>query len=357
MEGKATQVPIGTALSASWNPELVRELYTMEGMELCRNEVDTLLGPGVNIHRHPLNGRNFEYYSEDPYLSGTMSVASTGGIKDGGAWGTIKHFALNSQESHRFKIDAVCSERAIREIYLKSFEMAVKEGTVMTLMTSYNPINGHWAASNYDLCTTVLREEWGYKGIVMTDWWAKMNDVVEKGEESNQKTRDMVRSQNDVYMVVNNNGAEINSNNDDTESAVEGGRLTVGELQRAAINICNFILNAPVIHRELIDTDVAKHYVSIPVEQAKYSLHNIAKSEKVMFEGGKEATLVVEEEGEYTIIVNISFAKSNLAQSTVNVKANGETMVVIQTNGTDGNWITQKLCKVKLDKGAYNLKL
>lgn len=357
MEGKATQLPIGTALSASWNPELVRELYTMEGMELCRNEVDTLLGPGVNIHRHPLNGRNFEYYSEDPYLSGTMSVASTGGIKDGGAWGTIKHFALNSQESHRFKIDAVCSERAIREIYLKSFEMAVKEGTVMTLMTSYNPINGHWAASNYDLCTTVLRGEWGYKGIVMTDWWAKMNDVVEKGEESNQKTRDMVRSQNDVYMVVNNNGAEINSNNDDTEIAVEGGRLTVGELQRAAINICNFILNAPVIHRELIDTDVAKHYVSVSEEQAEYSLHNIAQNDKVMFDGGKEATLVVEEEGEYTIIVNISFAKSNLAQSTVNVKANGETMVVIQTNGTDGNWITQKLCKVKLDKGAYNLKL
>lgn len=357
MEGKATQLPIGTALSASWNPELVRELYTMEGMELCRNEVDTLLGPGVNIHRHPLNGRNFEYYSEDPYLSGTMSVASTGGIKDGGAWGTIKHFALNSQESHRFKIDAVCSERAIREIYLKSFEMAVKEGTVMTLMTSYNPINGHWAASNYDLCTTVLRGEWGYKGIVMTDWWAKMNDVVEKGEESNQKTRDMVRSQNDVYMVVNNNGAEINSNNDDTEIAVEGGRLTVGELQRAAINICNFILNAPVIHRELIDTDVAKHYVSVSEEQAEYSLHNIAQNDKVMFDGGKEATLVVEEEGEYTIIVNISFAKSNLAQSTVNVEANGETMVVIQTNGTDGNWITQKLCKVKLDKGAYNLKL
>lgn len=357
MEGKATQLPIGTALSATWNPKLVRELYTMEGMELCRNEVDTLLGPGVNIHRHPLNGRNFEYYSEDPYLSGTMSVASTGGIKDGGAWGTIKHFALNGQEAHRFKIDAVCSERAIREIYLKSFEMAVKEETVMTLMTSYNPINGHWAASNYDLCTTVLRGEWGYKGIVMTDWWAKMNDVVEKGEESNQKTRDMVRSQNDVYMVVNNNGAEINSNKDDTEASVEEGRLTVGELQRAAINICNFILNAPAIHRELVDTDVAKHYPSIPVEQAEYDIYNMADSSKVMFNGGKEATLVVEEAGEYTIIVDISFAKSNLAQSTVNVKANGETMVVIQTNGTDGNWITQKLCKVKLDKGAYNLYL
>lgn len=356
-EGKAVQLPIGTALSSSWNDKLVRELYTMEGEELRRNQVDTLLGPGVNIHRHPLNGRNFEYYSEDPYLSGTMAVAATGGIKDGGAWGTIKHFALNGQEAHRFKINAVCSERAIREIYLKSFEMAVKEKTVMTLMTSYNPINGHWAASNYDLCTTVLRGEWGYEGIVMTDWWAKMNDVVEGGEESNQDTRDMVRSQNDVYMVVNNNGAEVNSNADNTESSVAEGSLTVGELQRAAMNICNFILHAPVIERELVDTDVAKYYPSVPVEEAKYEQFNLAEDNKVIFNCGKEATMIVEEDAEYTIIVNISFAKSNLAQSTVNVNANGETMVVIQTNGTDGNWITQKLCKVKLDKGAYNLKL
>ncbi|MFQ9516323.1 MAG: glycoside hydrolase family 3 protein [Eubacterium sp.] len=357
MEGKATQLPIGTALSSSWNTELVKELYTMEGQELYRNQVDTLLGPGVNIHRNPLNGRNFEYYSEDPYLSGTMSVASTGGIKAGGAWGTIKHFALNGQESHRFKINAVCSERAIREIYLKSFEMAVKADTVMALMTSYNPINGHWAASNYDMCTTILRGEWGYKGFVMTDWWAKMNDVVEGGEESNQDTRDMVRSQNDVYMVVNNNGAEVNSNNDNTEESVANGTLTVGELQRAAINICNFILAAPVIERELVDTDVAKHYDSVSEDQAAYEKFALADDDKVMFNCGKEATLVVDEDGEYTIIVNISFDKSNLSQSTVNVVANGTTMVVIQTNGTDGNWITQKLCKVDLSKGVYNLQL
>lgn len=356
-DGKATQLPIGTALAASWNAPLVRELYTMEGEELRANQVDTLLGPGVNIHRHPLNGRNFEYYSEDPYLSGTMSVASTGGIKDGGAWGTIKHFALNGQESHRFKIDAVCSERAIREIYLKSFEMAVKEKTVMTLMTSYNPVNGHWAASNYDLCTTVLRGEWGYEGLVMTDWWAKMNDVVEGGEESNQDTRNMIRSQNDVYMVVNNNGAEVNSNNDNTEQSVKDGTLTVGELQRAAINICNVILHSQVIERELIDTDVAKYYPSVDVSEAKYQQFNLSEDNKVMFDSGKVATMIVEEDAEYTIIVNIAFDKSNLAQSTVNVNANGENVVVIQTNGTDGNWITQKLCKVKLDKGAYNIKL
>ena len=352
-----TAWPIGTLLAQTWDPDVVKEVGTAFGEELKEYGVTVLLAPGMNIHKNALCGRNFEYYSEDPYLSATMSVASTGGIKDGGTWGTIKHFALNGQESHRFKVDAVCSERAIREIYLKSFEMAVKEGTVMTLMTSYNPINGHWAASNYDLCTTVLRGEWGYKGIVMTDWWAKMNDVAFGGEESNQDIRDMVRSQNDVYMVVNNNGAEVNSNNDNTESSVEAGTLTVGELQRAAINICNFILNAQVIERELVDTDVAKHYPSVPVSEAKYEQFNLAEDNKVMFNSGKEATMIVEEDAEYTIIVNIAFEKSNLAQSTVNVNANGENMAVIQTNGTDGNWITQKLCKVKLDKGAYNIKL
>ena len=355
MEGKATQLPIGTALSATWNTELVRELYTMEGQELYRNQVDTLLGPGVNIRRNPLNGRNFEYFSEDPFLSGKMSVASTGGIKDGGAWGTIKHFALNGQESHRFKIDAVCSERAIREIYLKSFEMAVKEKTVMSIMTSYNPINGHWAASNYDLCTTILRKEWGYKGFVMTDWWAKMNDVVTGGEESNQDTRDMVRAQNDAYMVVNNNGAEINSNGDNTEAAIIEGRLTVGELQRASMNILRFILVAPVIERELIDTNVAEYFES--ASDAKYEVQKLANDAKIKFEGTDNATVEIDEDAEYTIIVHISSPLPNLSQCTVNVHTNDKVMVVIQTSGTDGKWITQKLCKVKLDKGFYNLEL
>ena len=355
MEGKATQLPIGTALSATWNTELVRELYTMEGQELYRNQVDTLLGPGVNIRRNPLNGRNFEYFSEDPFLSGKMSVASTGGIKDGGAWGTIKHFALNGQESHRFKIDAVCSERAIREIYLKSFEMAVKEKTVMSIMTSYNPINGHWAASNYDLCTTILRKEWGYKGFVMTDWWAKMNDVVTGGKESNQDTRDMVRAQNDAYMVVNNNGAEINSNGDNTEAAIIEGRLTVGELQRASMNILRFILAAPVIERELIDTNVAEYFES--ASDAKYEVQKLANDAKIKFEGTDNATVEIDEDAEYTIIVHISSPLPNLSQCTVNVHTNDKVMVVIQTSGTDGKWITQKLCKVKLDKGVYNLKL
>lgn len=357
MDGEVTQLPIGTNLSSTWDAKLVRDLYTMEGQELYRNNVDTLLGPGVNIHRNPLNGRNFEYYSEDPFLSGTIAVAACGGIKDGGAWGTIKHFALNGQEAHRFKIDAVCSERAIREIYLKTFEMAVKEKTVKTLMTSYNPINGYWAASNYDLCTTILRGEWGYDGLVMTDWWAKMNDVVEKGEESNKKIRDMVRSQNDVYMVVNNNGAEINSNEDDTEQAVEEGRLTIGELQRAAKNILNVILSSKCIDNELVDPDKAEHFDALPLDQAKYDTYNLNDSDKVPMLEKKEASMIVEDATDYTIIVDIAFDKHNLFQSTVNVKSEDDTMFVIQTNGTDGKWIRQKLGKVSLDKGVYNLKL
>ncbi|MCR5837652.1 MAG: glycoside hydrolase family 3 C-terminal domain-containing protein [Lachnospiraceae bacterium] len=356
MEAKSVQLPIGTLLAASWNVPLVQELYTMEGQALLANEVDTLLGPGANVHRHPLNGRNFEYYSEDPYLTGVMATATCLGLKEGGGWGTIKHFACNGQEAHRFKINAVASERAIREIYLKAFEMAVKADSIRSIMTSYNPINGHWSASNYDLNTVVLREEWGFKGIVMTDWWARMNDVVDRGEETREDTRDMIRSQNDVYMVVNNNGAEINSLGDNTEESIANGRLTIGELQRTAKNICSFLLESGCIHRELIDPDVAVSYA--PAAEATCEVQKLADDNKVKI--GTDvvsASFEVDEEAEYSIIVNIMSPFSNLAQSTCNVSLNGETAFIIQTNGTDGNWNLQKLVKVKLEKGIYNIGL
>lgn len=154
---KATQMPIGTMLAASWNLPLVEELYEWEGQELLRNEIDTLLGPGINLHRNPLNGRNFEYFSEDPYLTGKFAAAVVKGIKKSGADATVKHFACNNQELARNTADSVVSERAVRELYLKGFEIAVKEGKACSIMTSYNPLNGHWSASNYDLCTTILR--------------------------------------------------------------------------------------------------------------------------------------------------------------------------------------------------------
>ena len=170
----ATQVPIGTLLACTFDEKLVEELYVLEGRELVRNEIDTLLGPGLNLHRSPLNGRNFEYFSEDPLLTGRMAAANVRGIRRGGAHATVKHFACNSQEAERNRVNAVVSERALRELYLKGFEIAVKEGGADSLMTAYNPVNGHWCASNYDLNTTILRNEWGYRGIVMTDWWSTM---------------------------------------------------------------------------------------------------------------------------------------------------------------------------------------
>ena len=181
---EASLMPIGTLLACTWNPNLVEELMRFEGEEIRANEVDTILGPGINIHRNPLGGRNFEYYSEDPLLTGMMTLATVRGIASSGAHATIKHFAANSRETSRRKNNSIMSERAAREIYLKAFEMAVKEGDVRSIMSSYNLINGIQAASNFDLNTTILRGEWNYKGLVMTDWWATMNDCANGGEAS-----------------------------------------------------------------------------------------------------------------------------------------------------------------------------
>ncbi|ERJ11360.1 glycoside hydrolase family 3 C-terminal domain-containing protein [Haloplasma contractile] len=352
---KATQLPIGTLLAATWDVELVEELYTMEGKELLSNKIDLLLGPGMNIRRSPLNGRNFEYYSEDPLITGAFAAACTRGIMAGGSNATLKHYACNNQEKARHSVDAIVSERAVREIYLKGFEMAVKEGGANSIMTAYNPINGHWTASNYDLNTTVLRKEWGFKGIVMTDWWAKMNDAIEAGPESTEQTNNMVRSQNDVYMVVNNYGAEINSGNDNTIESLENGTLTRGELQRSAKNICEFLMEAPVFKRkQVIEETVTKFDAK---EISDQQAHDLTKDARVTPIQAGATFIKVEEAGVYRIIVNIMSPESNLAQTTCNVSLNGEFMTTIQTNGTDGRWIKQKLVKIELEEGLYELKL
>lgn len=242
---RAFSMPSGACQASTFHPELVRELYEYEGMELRKNRVDTLLGPGINLHRHPLNGRNFEYFSEDPVLTGKMAAAQLQGMQAYGVTGTVKHFACNSQEFHRHDVEAVVSERALRELYLKAFEMAVKEGGAYSIMTSYNPINGLWAASNYDLLTTILREQWGYTGQVMTDWWAKGNDEGKPGERTNMAA--MVRAQNDLYMVTAS--AEENTTGDNSEEALAAGTVTRGEYLRSAENICRFLLRSPAFLR------------------------------------------------------------------------------------------------------------
>lgn len=244
---RAFSMPNGTALGATFNLPLVEALYQMEGMELRKNRIDTLLGPGINIHRNPLNGRNFEYISEDPYLTGTMAASQVKGMGYAGVTGTIKHFATNNQEFHRRDTDAVVSERALREIYLKGFELAVKEGGAYSVMTTYGALNGIWTAGNYDLVTTVLRGEWGFDGIAMTDWWAAMN---EEGEEPSLKnTGVMVRAQNDLFMVTGDSAS--NAMGDDSMEAIAEGRTTRGEYQRCAANICRMLMRSPVMDRFL----------------------------------------------------------------------------------------------------------
>lgn len=353
---KATQVSIGTLLAATWDVELIEKLYVMEGQELVRNGIDTLLGPGMNIRRSPLNGRNFEYFSEDPYVTGIFAAACTRGIIEGGSTATLKHFACNNQEQYRTKVNAVVSERAVREIYLKGFEIAVKEAGANSIMTSYNPINGHWSASNYDLNTTILRGEWGFDGIVMTDWWALMNDVINGGPADARNTNFMIRAQNDLYMVVNNYGAEINSHDDNTMASLANGTLTRAELQRSAINICKFIMNALVFTREqqfneAVDSLKANAALS-PAEA-----HDLAVDAQIKPSIDSSVYMKVPESGQYRIIVHIMSPHVNTAQSACNIWLNEQLATTIQTNGTDGKWIKQKLVKVELEAGNYELKL
>ncbi len=171
-----TAIPIGWALAQSWNTELVEKAGDMVGSEMEQFHVDLWLAPALNIHRNPLCGRNFEYYSEDPYVSGKIAAAMTKeSTKHRGKGTTIKHFAVNNQEDNRYFVNAHVSERALREIYLKGFEIAVREAQPLSIMTSYNLLNGIHTANSHDLIQGMARDEWGFKGVVMTDWFTSQD--------------------------------------------------------------------------------------------------------------------------------------------------------------------------------------
>ena len=220
----AFSLPNGTLLACTFNLPLVRSLFEFEGLELRSNHIDALLGPGINIHRNPLNGRNFEYHSEDPFLTGKLAQAQAEGMDHSGATGTLKHFCANNQEHARHSANGVISERALREIYLKPFELCIKDGHIRSVMTTYGPVNGQWTAGSYDLNTTILRREWGFSGMVMTDWWAKINNEGEPADTTNLAA--MVRAQNDVFMVT----PDAATYEDNLAQSLTDGTLTRGEL-------------------------------------------------------------------------------------------------------------------------------
>jgi len=245
----ASLLPSGTALASTWNLPLVRELAALHGQEMVRKGSDVLLSPGMNIHRDPLCGRNFEYYSEDPLVTGRMGAAVVAGVQSAGVSACPKHFAANNQETNRTRHDSRVSERALREIYLRGFEICVREAAPRTLMTSYNKINGVWAHYHHDLVTTILRGEWGYTGCVITDWW--MEDAVDPDFPDLADNAYRVRAQVDVLMpggVKTDAGPQPYADDTILESLARDGGLTRGELQRGARNVLGLVLAlAPVV--------------------------------------------------------------------------------------------------------------
>lgn len=238
----ATLLPIGTLLACTFNPELVRELYAHMGREMKAMGTDVLLAPGMNIHRNPLCGRNFEYFSEDPLVTGKIAAAVVLGIQSQGLSACPKHFACNNQETNRNRTDSVVSQRALREIYLKGFEICVKEAKPKNLMTSYNKINGVWGHYHYELVQTVLREDWGYEGNVMTDWWMQYAPSPEfPGLKSNGYR---VRARVNVLMPGSRNYTDKRRKPDGTLLATykkEAG-ITLGELQHNAKAVLNCVM-------------------------------------------------------------------------------------------------------------------
>lgn len=338
---KAFSLPNGTMMACTFNRTLLTELFALTGLEMIANKVDCLLGPGMNIHRHPLNGRNFEYFSEDPYLTGTIASAQLHGLHQSGVTGTIKHFCGNNQETNRHDTNGVISERALREIYLKGFEIAVKEGQADSVMTTYGPINGVWTAGSFDLTTQILRNDWGFTGFTMTDWWANINRRGQAVDKSDFAA--MAIAQNDVYMVCAI-GAE---NDDNILASLENGTLQRSELQRNAANICRFLMKTQAMAR-LEGTETKIDIINRPADESDVDESSVKfyeldgnltiNLEDICTDKGTNHSfgLDIKTMGKYRMTLTASSTQSEVAQIPVTLFSLGTAYGTFTWNGTNG---------------------
>ncbi|MCH4009561.1 glycoside hydrolase family 3 protein [Companilactobacillus sp.] len=228
----ATAWPIGTLMAQTWDPLMIYSVGNAVGKEMIEMGIDTWLAPGMNIHRNPLNGRNFEYYSEDPLVAGISAAAETKGVQSNpGVGTTIKHFAANNEETNRFVTNSVIGEQALREIYLKGFQIAIEDSQPQYVMSSYNRVNGTYSAANYDMLTNILRGEWGYKGGVMTDWFSF---------KSLTDSPAVIHAGNDLIMP---GGTQIPLQVAASTLPIGGNKLDLGDLQQAAKRVLTSIMN------------------------------------------------------------------------------------------------------------------
>ena len=370
---KAFSLPNGTLLACTFDDNLNEELYYHLGLEMASNQIDCLLGPGMNLHRYVLNGRNFEYFSEDPMLTGRIAAAQSRGLNRAGASCTLKHFCGNNQEKNRHYTDNVISARALRELYLKGFEIAIKEGGAKLIMTTYGPVNGVWTNTRYDLLTTILRGEWGFKGVVMTDWWANTGEVGKEVNRTNYAA--IVRAQNDFYAVCPD--ASVNSSGDNLEESLKNGTLTRGELLRSAKNICTFLLTTRAMKRMNGEADevevINRSEEDEPLDLSRMVYYKVdGDVTEIPMEDVEVAigcsyvfALDVSQRAVYDFEVTASSELSPLSQTSIAFYFQGILGTVFTWNGTEGKPVTMskplftssRYCVVRMLFGGNGLKL
>lgn len=356
---KAFSLPNGTLLACTFNEQLNEELFELLGVEMISNQVDVLLGPGINIHRHPLNGRNFEYFSEDPLLTGRMAAAQLRGLHKSGTTGAMKHFSANNRETKRRSMDSVVSARAMREIYLKGYEIAIKEADADCVMTTYGALNGVWTAGNHELVHTVLHEEWGFKGVVMTDWWAEIN--AEGGEPNGTDFATMLKAENDLYMVCPEGSKNLSGDN--MLTSIENGSLSIRTIRRTAYNVLSFALKTPAYMRvtgrgEKVDViDGPVQYIEDLSAVEYYELYDGFELDLSEEDTGKDRNFVLPLNAVPNSVYEIEFVASSdlgpLAQLPVTVFFQGFPLHSLVYRGSEGAEVS--ICKEIAFRNRYGV--